>query len=68
MTEKVEFPLANCELRSFVGEDARLYLSLEVVEICNDPVNNCTWYFEPEMGDNHDARTRNQTMDRQAQS
>ena len=33
MTEKVEFPLANCELRSFVGEDARLYLSLEVVEI-----------------------------------
>ena len=34
----------------------------------SDSVNNCTWYFEPTMGDNHDARTRNQAMDRQTRS
>lgn len=34
--------------------------------LCNDLVNNCTWYFEPDEGDNHDARTRDQAMDGQA--
>ena len=37
-----------------------------VVKTCNDPVNNCTRNFDPEMGDDHDARIRNQAMDCQA--
>lgn len=40
---------------------------IEISDLCNDPVNNCTWYCHTDDGENHDARTRNQTMDCKAQ-
>ena len=61
--------LRAVSLAEWAGDDLGRQSAVKAfTQECNDPLNNFTWYSRRNCGErNHDARTRNQTMDSKAQ-